>query len=330
MTFFNAPLAIDGANISSALFRRAQYNAMSGAEGVTEPADLKVTQLAVPGNGLLIAAGNATVINRYQTTPNEVYSISNAGTHEVLSAEMPTSQPTDKSYLVLVSIGDPEFSQVGHPWMTSDVLDPVEAADYVYVRPWILEVAPGTTDFASLGLDYPAYALARIDIPANTTTITNAMITDLRKLARPRTKLEIVQTLGNVTTLTAYAAFQRFPNVPVGTLLIPSWATTAKIMGSIEGIRAAVTDAYPRAIYRPYIEGTAKIGYDTNGYESDVVAADRFSYNLSGVMDVSDIAGTSKVFSVQGRAYDAGDASKFSTDAATTVQLMVYFEEAPI
>lgn len=329
MTFFNAPLAIDGAVTSSALIRRGEYAALSAAEGVVNATDLKVTQLAVPGNGLLISSGNAVITNRYQTDPNETYVVANAGTHEVLSTEMPTSQPTDKSYLVLVTVGDPEFSQVGHPWMTSDVLDPTEAADYVYVRPWILEVAPGTSSFASLGLDYPAYALARIDIPASTTTITNSMITDLRDLASPRSKLEIVQATGVATTLTSVnPTYQRFPNVAAGSIKIPDWATTAKITGFVEGVRLTSSAL---AILRPYIEGTTLVGFQTNAYESATVTnGARRTYSVGGKIDVTSVAGQTKNFSVQAAAYDAGNASKVLTDTATTVVLQVYFEEAAI
>ena len=87
-----------------------------------------------------------------------------------------------------------------------------------------------------------------------------------------------------------------------------------------------------RGIFRPYIEGTALKGFETNAYEtSGVGAGDRRSYNVGGKIDVTSVAGTSKVFSVEGACYAVGaDQNKFTTDSATTVMLQVYFEESPV
>ena len=57
MTFNHAAWAIDGATINSALARTQAYAANSGQQGIVQLGDLKVTELAVAGNGLLISAG---------------------------------------------------------------------------------------------------------------------------------------------------------------------------------------------------------------------------------------------------------------------------------
>ena len=50
-------------------------------QGVVKKNDLKVKQLATPGVGVLIEAGVGIVLNKYQTSPNESYVVSNPSTH---------------------------------------------------------------------------------------------------------------------------------------------------------------------------------------------------------------------------------------------------------
>lgn len=336
MTFSNAPWALDGATISSALARRAQYAAMSGGEGIVNAADLKVSQLAVPGQGLLISAGNAAITNRYQGDPNETYTVANPGTHTILSTEMPSSQPTAKSYLVLITVGDPEFSQVGHPWMTSDVLDPEVAADYDYVRPWLLEVASGVTSFDGLGLNYPALALARVDIPANTTTITNAMITDLRVMARPRT-MEFQfnsiapATVGGMTAATN--VYETFPSSASHSINIPKWATKASIIGWVSSIYLNNVDI-TYGDFAAFISGAGQTPVTTfdesaNGsFDGDL---SRFGYNVGGSIAIpSEVRGTTQTVSLKVRSYWNPNYSNFKTDDRTTSVLVVRFEESPV
>jgi hypothetical protein len=333
VTFYNAPWALDGATISSALARRAQYAAMSGGEGIINAADLKVSQLAVAGNGLLISAGNAAITNRYQTDPNETYTVANPGTHTILSTEMPTSQPTAKSYLVLITIGDPEFSQVGHPWMTSDVLDPEEAADYVYVRPWLLEVAAGTTSFDGLGLNYPALALARVDVPANTTTITNAMITDLRTMARPRSKELIVQTLGLTGDMRTETVAAWHPFGGSWSVSIPKWATVAYVTGwvesmIVEGTRGATADMRANLVNCGITPVTR---LDENNYNASLGDWVRVAKNIGGPISIpAPYRGTSQTFRTEAYLFADSPFDSLILDSASSSLFRIRFEESPV
>ena len=325
MTFLSAPLSVDGALISSALIRRGNYMATRGNEGILEGPDLKVSQLGTPGAGLLISAGNAVILNRYQTTPNEAYVAANPTAHAVGSTEMPTSQPSPKSYLVLITVGDPEFSQIGHPWMTSDVLDPEEAAVYQYVRPWLYEVPAGTTAFTGT---FPGVALARVDIPANTTTITNAMITDLRKLANPRVSEELLivssgmasNTLDTVTP--SWEAFGQSQSVA-----IPRWAKRAKITVNMEAV--TWSNAIINNLRVNVVSGPAGpvIRIDKG---APPAGADRFGFALGAVLDVGSVAGTSKTFRVEGQTTSATYNSRMSIDSLAASIMRIRFEEEPI
>lgn len=227
MTFKNSAWAIDGAIMSSAQARQAAYSA-AAHEGVVLADDLKVTQLSTPGVGVQIAPGVVTILNRYQSVINESYSASNPSVHIIPESQMPASNPSARSYILAVVIGDPEFAQTGHPWMLASDPPAGEETTFEYVRPTLIQVSAGATSIP--GATYPYYALARIDIPANTTTITNSMITDLRRLANPRRQRDVSVSLASSWSnsspaimaqggWTSWGAAQFQPQA-----IIPSWA----------------------------------------------------------------------------------------------------------
>jgi len=301
MTFENAAYAIDGATISAALARRALY-AEARDGGIVKSGDLKVSELAVPGVGLLISPGVGLVLNDYQDDPNEVYVVSNPGSHTITALEMPAANPSAKHYIVAVVVGDPDFSQAGHPWMGSD--DPPLGAEstFQYVRPTIIEVAAGATTISG---SYPALPLARLDIPADTTTITDAMITDLRHLASPRQSQEIFTSPNNTWTNASpvriasgsvyadWGAVQFSPTVKV-----PSWATRAIVVASVNGVRLADTSANVSGAVRTQL-GTV-VGPITSFDYSTGGGAIRDNLQTAGEYDVSGIAGTTVALKVEG------------------------------
>lgn len=234
MTLIHAPWAVDGARSTSALARVSTYATGGGRSGIVRPGDLKVLPLAVPGNGLRLASGAAVILNGYQSDPREAYAVANNGTHTVLSGDMPAPVPQVAHYLVCVVVGDPEFNQAGHPFMPSEIL-PEDAADYEYVRTVVVPCNANTTRFEQLGLNYPAYALARLEIPANTSTITDAMITDLREVSAPRQERHLLsaQTSAwntiNTGDMTQFCSYQP-------TIEVPAWATEMIITAHITGV----------------------------------------------------------------------------------------------
>lgn len=329
MTLKNAAWAIDGALLNAALARTEAYAATSGAEGIVTATDLKVEPLSTPGQGLRINNGAGLVLNRYQgSLINQTYTVVNVGTHTVGSSLMPASNPAQQTYIVAIAVGDPEFSQAGHPFMTGSDPAPGEEDTFEYVRPVV--VLESTFN----SRNYPAIALARLTIPANTTTITSDMITDLRKLANPRTQLAMAHVnTGLAAGVNDYLdsnamTWERWPNIGVLTTQIPSWATKAKVFGFIEG---AVLDANASlsASIRGVIEGTALATGNTEVADT-TTAAERRQYNIAGIMDVTSVAGQTKTFSVQAVPINAGSRSKLRAVGSTSVFLQVYFEEQPV
>ena len=91
----------------------------------------------------------------------------------------PTGSGAGRSDLVIIRVENPYES--GETW---PIPSNVAQGPYVYTR--IIEGVPGNTfNVKGLNLGYSAIAIARIDIPASTSTITQAMIKDLRSIAKP-------------------------------------------------------------------------------------------------------------------------------------------------
>lgn len=302
MTMNSAAWAINGPLTDASLARQALY-ASSRQEGIVQKDDLKVTELDTPGVGVLIADGTGLVLNRYQNDPNEMYVVSNSGSHTIPSSEMPASNPDAKSYLVAVVVGDPDFSQAGHPWMQASDPPVGEESTFQYVRPTLIEVPAGTTSADSL--NFPALALARIDIPANTTTITNSMITDLRKLAAPRSEQTVFvsppDTFSNanprrIASGTTFADWGVADYSP--TVTVPEWASRAIVIASINGVRLADTSVNVVGFVRTQL-GTVSGPQTTFDFPVGTGAI-RTNLQTAGEYDTSSVAGSTIALRVEG------------------------------
>lgn len=299
MTFNFAPWAIDGARTSAGLARLASYASGGGRSGVIRPGDLSVSALAVPGQGLRITSGGANILNGYLSDPDEAYVVSNPAEHTVLAATMPPSVPGTSYYLVCVVVGDPEFDQTGHPFMPSGALTPEDAIDYEYVRIVVIPCSAGDDTFEDLGVSYPGYALARLEVPGSTTTITNAMITDLRELTKPRQELVLItgrntETTHNLDTTTSpgSAWYDWIDFQPA--ITIPAWATRMQILTHVNGIGNS-GDAVGNI---RTVAGAGAGPIET----LDIDAASARTGLMTGFdQDVSAISGTSITLKVQGR-----------------------------
>ena len=293
MTFDSAAWAINGPILSAALARRAMYSS-ARQSGIVQKGDLKVSQLSTPGVGVQIAGGVGLVLNGYQTTPNETYVANNPSTHIIPSNQMPASSPSAKSWMLAIVIGDGDFSQAGHPWMLAT--DPPEGQEntFVYVRPTLIEVSAGATTIP--GAAYPHLILARIDIPANTTTITNSMIVDLRKLANPRQEQQIFVgnpwTNGSPVRIPSGSAYAGWGNAQFApSVKIPSWATRAIIVASINGVGLNDASVNIGGGMRTMLGTVA--GFATAfDLPTGRVGGQRENFQTAGSYDVTAIAGT--------------------------------------
>ncbi len=220
MTWSPTPWFVGGGAEHSPELARAMLNsATGGTEGVGSLTDLKVRAASTPSATVVVGTGVGMMLNRYAggNDRQSYMGFNQSDTNTVISA----TSGTGRSDLIVARVIDPQYGDAAPPSVPNGP----------YVGTAIIPNVPSTTTtFSQLGLNYPAIEIARIDIPPNTGTITNAMIVDLRKLAQPRTMRQLY-TLQFVLTykLTASGgAYQTWIGNPVGYssgIPIPSWAT---------------------------------------------------------------------------------------------------------
>lgn len=210
--------SIDGGRHPGDLLRLMAYAATSGSEGIVSLGDCKVHELGTPGGQVAIDAGALLIRNRSETVANQTYV---ANGRRQTKKDVTATGASARSDLLVIRIEDPQYD----PWP-----QPLEAdaPTYQYVRPFIIENVPPTTKSAvELDLGYSAVALARIDIPANTATILDDYIVDLRQVANPRSK-RVVKGLNNQDQHTFFYEdldWHPWPLYADFMIDVPEWAT---------------------------------------------------------------------------------------------------------
>jgi hypothetical protein len=265
VTFTPAAWAIDGARSPGSLARLA-LRASVKESGVINPGDMKVVQLASPGNGVRILAGGAAIDNRYVANSGQEYVVENVDELIVNSGNAvnwPATNPgVARSHLLCASIGDPLYSTAGHPWLTdaNKPATPAAALDFQYVRPMVIPNVPAGTRYVedlTSPPAYPVYALARLDLPSNWTSIADAQIVDLRQVVNPRSKIvqyNIPVSDGDLLSVGTNYLYETWPDAADFSTYVPKWATkvytTGFIQSFIQGTDTVEIDAAMRIAMR--------------------------------------------------------------------------------
>ena len=219
MAWDPVPWAINGASTDAAIARVLANIASNDAEGINLPGDFKVSALGTPGPQVSVAPGGMVVRN--VQAPGESYvGISRSDT----LVNIASTGGAARSDLLIAQIIDPDFS----PWQP--YTDPNQKLNGPYFQPVIISgVSPSTTS-ASEVVSYSAYALARIDMPANTINVDGNYIVDLRNLAKPRTKTVYGMQDQSGTTDFPYTQSTNI-NFPPSSMQVqvPEWATQAVV-----------------------------------------------------------------------------------------------------
>lgn len=323
MSWNNAAWAIDGAQMNADLARLAEYAAVGGAEGIISRGDLKVVATGPASGNVKVNPGGVLIRNRSTGTPDGTYVALNEAGADELVAVTPTGAGVTRSDLVLVRVKDPQFA----PWPAPPAGTELT---YQYVETFVVaNVDPTTVDFTELEENYSAYALARIDIPANTAVFTDAMIVDLRKVARPRSESvqAHLQATAADTLNPAVGVYELFPQGCFVDVDIPEWAVTCKIMGFVEGLRLTKAG-----------NGKLRVAF-VNGNATQVTAIDdsaaagtypvRRSYNIGGEVAVpSAIRGNrGERIRIEGTINNSGSSAFLETDVSSSGALLIRFEE---
>lgn len=215
--------AVDGAQSSARIARQMLTSATRSGNGVVEVNDLRVRQLTVPGTSVRIDAGAAVVLGQEQQWQGSYYA------HNVGEATLPiapTGSGGGRADMVVLRVEDPAID--GTPWTHDPATEPV-----YYFR--VIQGVGANATQALAGMT--AIPLARINIPANTATITTAMITDLRQMLNPRIHTEVRVQRGMGLEDGRYdeadytVDYERWPQHDWD-VTIPPWATQVQVQAN--------------------------------------------------------------------------------------------------
>ncbi|MFF8250072.1 hypothetical protein [Streptomyces griseus] len=225
MTLVPRPILTDGATHPAQQFRNLVSDLARDNEGVTRGTDLKVTQLSTPGSSVQVSSGTGLVRGRY-TAYQGTYAVMNVGSTNVAIAPTGGSSRSD---MLIIRVEDKEYEGNIDP-TTGEV-------NYFQI---ISNVSSSATAIPDGRTGIP---LARIDIPASTSTITNAMIKDIRQVANPRRDRQLLtfSPAGTSTSISnSNGTFAYFSTAPGWNIAIPAWATVVRVRVDIAQIKYSV------------------------------------------------------------------------------------------
>lgn len=216
-------LVAGGAVHSSEVSRVLPYVAAGGAQGVAGASDCAVKALVTPGGAVVVTPGAFGILNTYPGQTSQTYmgrAISD--TNLAIAA----TGGSIRSDMIIARIDDPFYGGSTPP----------SIPDGPYVKLEVLSnVGAGATALPG-SVTYPAIILARIDIPASTSIITNAMIVNLRSLIRPR-KERTVLTYQGTSTRVMSDVYTNWPQTIGWNVPVPSWATQVVLIGLMGGVK---------------------------------------------------------------------------------------------
>lgn len=242
----NAVWAADGKfSMPTEIARLVPWLAAGGQTGIVGPESLRVTPAPTPGSSVRIRPGvfviaatpeHQTIQTGYTSAPWQSYMRALFQTQTVTINSTGTSGP--RIDVVGIEIVDPTIEN------TAEGMSDAAWLDHQFWRVRVIEGANQGQSrphhFASLAR--PFLPLARINIPANTGTITQAMITDLRFMAVEREKtVEFMEPANtgssNLTLGQSQTDWYSFPEI-LG-ITVPQWATHVTLKGTLTSFRVA-------------------------------------------------------------------------------------------
>lgn len=303
-----------GADVSAEVARLLAYGL---GHGVLSPDALKVSALPTPGAAVRLTPGPAAIEHRGVGGAFQAYIARGVTATDVAIAA--TGSSGGRTDLVVLRVEDP--TMVGEGWQV-----PADVANgpYVYARV-IPNVPTGTTELSQVaGYEgQTAVTLARVTLPANTATVTAAMITDLREIASPFSVSRIRSIAGpstpnvnNSTTLIRWPDFFYDVTVPKRAVWVHLTLTLAGVLhtgGNTEGSIQLYMNGRTMG-------GALAIDYDqsSNGQRHTIIVTG------SLYVDPSEIG---KLARFEARASRSASPGRIQIDSRTHMLYEAYFEE---
>ena len=312
MSLFPAPILTNGATHSAQQFRMLVRDLANGAEGITQGDDLKVTQRSTPGGGVLVGDGSGVVKGRANVFQGH-YAACNIGAVDVPIAA--TGSGGGRSDMVILRIEDPEYEGSLNP-----------ATDEIAYFQVISGVSSSATTIPDGRTGIP---LARIDIPVSTSTITDAMITDLRSCANARRRRSVfTQSPGSMSTgIGSSLSYSYFSTAAGWNISIPDWATKAIVKIDVSPIRYDLGNFFGK-IGATF--GASLTTQDVTLDDNQGSGVRRIPAIIGDTLTVpATYRGATQLLRVRAAGLTSGQAARIYVDSGTTLIADVQFEEAP-
>ncbi|MER6616261.1 hypothetical protein [Streptomyces xantholiticus] len=309
-----------GAEHSSEVARLLAYAAFGGAEGVVGSGDLSVRQLSAPAAAVQIRTGACAILNR---APGGQYQAYAARLPSVDELPIAATGASPRSDLIVARIENPYSAGETWPNPTDPVVGP-----YVFTRV-ISGVPATTTSVRQVRPNDSAITLARIDMPANTSSVTQTVIKDLRTMVAPRRERRIYNAFPDTLSELKWSDgnWYTWPAAANWDIEIPTWATRAKLITTVAGLRITRADLFAKM---QNAMGSILLGQDTfidddqgaSTRRNTIVIADNWAIPASA-------RGTVQKLRLQSSIYQsvAGD---MSVDHGTSLIADIEFVEDPV
>jgi hypothetical protein len=218
-----------GAKHTVQVARNLSYMAAGGTEGIIRGAHLEVRETEIPGPQVRVFPGTVAILNRAAGASDEMY-VLRVGTEQTVDIA-PTDASGGRSDLIVARVENPWAS--GETWP-----DPADPTVGPYASLAVISgVASNVTSVEDLGLtaDHSMIALARVDLPASTTDISQAMVVDLRVMANSVVQREMEVFMPSAADALTTAAFADWSST-IASLDVPEWATHVRVRAILAGV----------------------------------------------------------------------------------------------
>lgn len=311
MALFPRPIMVNGATHPAEQFRMLVRDLANGAEGITQGDDLKVTQRSTPGAGVSVSDGSGIVRGRANAFQGS-YAACNVGS---VNVDIAATGGTSRSDMVILRVEDPQYEGSINP-ATGEVA-------YFQVISNVSSSATGIPDGRT------GIPLCRVDIPASTSTITDAMIVDLRSCANPRRRRSVFtqSPTGLSTGIGSSTSYSYFSTAAGWFVSVPDWATKMIVKVDVSPIRYDLGNFWGRT---GATFGSSLATQDITLDDNQGSGARRIPAIIGDTLTIpSGYRGTTQLLRVRASGLDAGQAGRIYVDSGTTLIADVQFEEAP-
>jgi hypothetical protein len=223
VTFQTAAYAVDGNEEDANFLRLMLQSATLGSQGIVGHLDCQVTANSPNTSGIIIGSGAVVVLGAETPYQGSYYGY-NVGSDTTLT--IGATGGSTRSDMVVVRAEDPTW--IGTPWGNP-------AAGQILFPRVLSNVGAGVTVPPG---GYSCIPLARIDMPASTSVVSQSYIHDLRYVCTPQ---RIMQSIaaggpGSATGWTVSTTAHAWPPGYSWQVFVPAWATTAVAAWTISDV----------------------------------------------------------------------------------------------